>query len=265
MEIKAKIIDTHTHIYLEEFDADRDEVIRSAKEAGIEAVFLPNVDATTIASLLRLCDAEPAFAFPMMGLHPTSVDHTYVSQLQAVEKALTQRTFCGIGEIGIDLYWDKSHLKEQKIVFEEQLRWSRDMHLPVAIHTRDAFAEVFDSIYKVGADDLEGVFHCFSGTEADLAVIRRLSGFKIGINGIITFKNSPLPEMIRHIGTDRLLLETDAPYLAPSPHRGKRNEPVFLWEIVGKLAAILEILPEDVAQLTKKNTLQLFRSVNLFD
>jgi TatD DNase family protein len=159
-----KIIDTHTHIYLNDFDADRDQVLWAAKDSGIEAILLPNVDATTIGLLLDLCDAEPGFAFPMMGLHPTSVDQSYAWQLKKIETALSQRTYYGIGEIGIDLYWDQSRLKEQKIVFEEQLRWSIDLHLPVAIHTRNAFSEIFDSLYKIGADSLRGVFHCFSGT-----------------------------------------------------------------------------------------------------
>ncbi|MDR1601869.1 MAG: TatD family hydrolase [Tannerella sp.] len=253
-----KIIDTHTHLYLDAFDGDREQTIRAAKESGIEAVLLPNIDASTIAPLLQLCDAEPGFAFPMMGLHPTSVDHAYAAQLKAVESALAQWNYCGIGEIGIDLYWDKSRLKEQKAVFEEQLRWSIDLRQPVAIHTRNAFAEVLDSIHKVGAGRLKGVFHCFDGTQSDLDEIRRLNGFKIGINGILTFKKSHLPEIIGRTPIEMLLLETDAPYLAPSPYRGKRNEPFFLWETAKKLASILEISLESVAEGTKKNTLELF-------
>jgi TatD DNase family protein len=253
-----KVIDTHTHIYLADFDADRDRVIRTARESGIEAVLLPNVDVTTIRPLLDLCDAEPGFAFPMMGLHPTSVDQSYASQLKKIETSLSQRTYCGIGEIGIDLYWDQSCLKEQKIVFEEQLRWSIDLHLPVTIHTRDAFPEVFDSIHKVGPDSLKGVFHCFSGTYSDLDEIGRLSGFKIGVNGIITFRKSPLPDIIRQAGLERLLLETDAPYLAPSPYRGKRNEPSYLWETVRKVASVYEISPNEVTNRIRKNTLEMF-------
>jgi TatD DNase family protein len=254
----VKIIDTHTHIYLEEFDADRAEVIRTAKDSGIEALLLPNVDATTITPLLALCDAEPGFAFPMMGLHPVSVDQSYASQLSQIETALSQRSYYGIGEIGIDLYWDKSHLREQEIVFEEQLRWSLDLHMPVSIHTRDAFAEVFNCIHKVGADALKGVFHCFNGNLEDMEEVRRLPGFMIGVNGIVTFKKSPLPEIIRQLGIERLLLETDAPYLAPSPHRGKRNEPSFLWETAEKIASIFEINMEEAADSTRKNTFKMF-------
>jgi TatD DNase family protein len=252
------MIDTHTHIYLPEFDADRDEVIRRAKESGISALLLPNIDVTTLHPLLDLCDAEPGFAFPMMGLHPTSVDASYLSQLSQIEKALSLRTCYGIGEIGIDLYWDPSHLREQKIVFEEQLRWSQALHLPVSIHTRNAFAEVFDSIHKVGANDLRGVFHCFGGTEEDLAEIRQLPGFKLGVNGIVTFKKSSLPQVLRQAGLEMLLLETDAPYLAPSPYRGKRNEPSFLRETAGKIASIFEIGLEEALETIQENTLKIF-------
>ncbi|MDR1675817.1 MAG: TatD family hydrolase [Tannerella sp.] len=254
----VKIIDTHTHIYLEEFDADRDEVIRRAKASGIEALLLPNVDVATLAPLFHLCDAEPGFAFPMMGLHPTSVDASYVSSLNRIEKALPLRRYCGIGEIGIDLFWDQHHLREQKIVFEEQLRWSRALQLPVSIHTRNAFAEIFDSMYKVGVNGLRGVFHCFSGTLADMEEIRLLPGFKLGVNGTVTFKKSPLPEALRQARLEMILLETDAPYLAPSPHRGKRNEPSFLWETAGKIASIFETSLDDVLETIKKSTLETF-------
>ncbi|MDR2137984.1 MAG: TatD family hydrolase [Tannerella sp.] len=253
-----KIIDTHTHIYLEEFDADRDEVIRRAKSSGIAALLLPNVDVTTLKPLFNLCDAEPGFIFPMMGLHPTSVDASYVSRLNQIEKALSLRRYCGIGEIGIDLYWEQQHLREQKIVFEEQLRWSRALQLPVSIHTRNAFAEVFDSIYKVGTNSLRGVFHCFSGTTDELEAIRQLPGFKLGVNGIVTFKKSPLPEVLRQAGPEMLLLETDAPYLAPSPYRGKRNEPSFLREIAGQIASIFETDLDELLETIQENTFEIF-------
>ena len=253
-----KIIDTHTHIYLEEFDADRTQVIQSAKKSGIIAMLLPNVDGTTLNPLFQLCDQFPDFAFPMMGLHPTSVNSAYASQLKTIERMLTRRTYYGIGEIGIDLYWDQHYLKEQKKVFEEQLRWSIQMQLPVSIHTRNAFHEVFDSINKVGKDMLRGVFHCFSGTVEDLEEVKRLSDFKIGINGSVTYKKSSLTEILKHAPLDMLVLETDAPYLAPVPYRGKRNEPSYLWETAQQIASIYEISLEEVANRTKKNTLALF-------
>lgn len=253
-----KWIDSHTHLYAEEFNEDREAAIERAKAVGIAAVLLPNIDVNSVTPLFRLCDEHPDFAFPMMGLHPTSVDSHYSSSLQAIEKTLTQRSYSGIGEIGIDLYWDRTYLKEQKETFEEQLKWSIDMELPVSIHVREAFAEVFDSIYKVGAERLKGVFHCFAGTADDLEEIKRMQHFKIGINGIITFKKSPLPEIIRTAPSEMLLLETDAPYLAPSPYRGKRNEPAYLCETAKKVAEMLNMTVEEVADLTRKNALALF-------
>ncbi len=251
-------IDTHTHIYGQEFDSDRKEMIDRAKKAGVSAALLPNVDAKSISPLLRVCEENPGFAFPMMGLHPTSVDTHYASQLIAVEKALARHDYYGIGEIGIDLYWDRSFLKEQKQVFEKQLRWSIDLGLAVSIHTREAYEEVFDSIYKVGSEHLKGVFHCFSGTPEDLEEIKRLKRFKIGINGIITFKKSSLPEMIRTVPLEMLVLETDAPYLAPVPYRGKRNEVAYLWETACKTAEVFGISVEELSVHTEKNALELF-------
>lgn len=257
------LIDSHTHLYAEDFCEDRDIVIKRAKAVGVTAVLLPNIDEKSIVPMSHLCDEYPDFAFPMMGLHPTSVDSHYFSKLQAIEKVLTKRSYCGIGEIGIDLHWQQGYLKEQKEVFEEQLMWSADLHLPVSIHVRDAFNEVIDSIYKIGVERLEGVFHCFSGTVDDLENIRRMQRFKIGLNGIVTFQNSTLSDMIQMIPLAMLLLETDAPYLAPSPYRGKRNEPAYLLEIAKKVANGLGKPVEEVADLTRENTLALFNVPSL--
>lgn len=254
------MIDTHCHLYLEEFDADRTDVIQRAVESGITTLLMPNVDTTTIRRMHELADQYPAFAIPMMGLHPTSVDLTYAKLLKETESYLGSRRYCAIGEIGIDLYWDKTHLKEQKIVFEEQLRWSLDLGLPVAIHTRDAFPEVFDSIHKVGGSDkLQGVFHSFSGSESDLAEILKMNGFRIGINGVLTFKNAGLAELLEGIPISRIVLETDAPYLAPVPYRGKRNEPVYIWKTAGKLAGIYNLSLEEVASRTSETAASLFK------
>lgn len=254
------IIDTHTHIYLEEFDDDRKHIIEAAKSSGISNVLLPNIDSSSLGSLFRLCDMEPEFAYPMMGLHPTSVNNSYVSELKTIEQMLARRRYCAIGEIGIDLYWDKTYLEEQIEAFEKQLEWSIDMQLPVSIHTRNAFEYVFESIHKVGEEKLCGVFHCFTGGEAELKEIKKMSEFKIGINGVITFKNSDLPEMLhKYVPLDMILLETDAPYLAPVPYRGKRNEPVYMWETAKKLADIYNVGVETIADVTRHNTLELFR------
>ena len=182
-----KLIDTHNHLYLEEFDPEQEALADIARESGIDTILLPNVDISTIKRMHDLSDRFPDFAYPMMGLHPTSVDEHYSENLKITESWLGKRFYCGIGEIGIDLYWDKTYLKEQKIVFEEQLKWSIDLDLPVAIHTREAYAEVLDSIHKVGPDKLKGVFHSFTGTADELEEIKKLSGFKLGINGVVTF------------------------------------------------------------------------------
>ncbi|MDL2221536.1 TatD family hydrolase [Parabacteroides sp. OttesenSCG-928-N08] len=256
------LIDTHCHLYLEEFDDDRELLIQEAIESGIERLLLPNVDASTIERMYALCDQHPHFVNPMMGLHPTSVDNNYAKELQTIESQLHSRPFCAIGEIGIDLYWEKRWIKEQKLVFEEQLRWSIEMDLPVAIHTRDAFPEVFDSLHKVGIDKLRGVFHSFGGTLEQLEEIKKMKGFLLGINGVITFKNANLSEVLSQTSIEHLLLETDAPYLAPVPYRGKRNLPIYIWKTAEKIANTFNINTEEVINTTRKNTLKLFTIIN---
>ncbi|MDR1380011.1 MAG: TatD family hydrolase [Tannerella sp.] len=253
-----KIIDTHTHIYSKEFDGDRPAIIDSARKAGVRAVLLPNEDMESMESVNRLCEEEPDFAFPMMGLHPTSVHRDYPKALQCMEKALTKRKYYAIGEIGIDLYWDKTCRKEQKSAFEEQLRWSIDLQLPVAVHIRESLDEALDSIYNVGADRLKGVFHCFGGKMDEWDKISELSTFHVGIGGIITFRNSELKETLKHIPKERILLETDAPYLAPVPYRGRRNEPAYITETAKKVAECYEMTMEDIAKCTFRNALELF-------
>ena len=257
-----KLIDTHNHLYLEDFDPEQEQLATVAKESGIDTLLLPNVDTTTIERMHDLCDRYPGFAYPMMGLHPTSVDGHYTENLKIIESWLGKRSYCGIGEIGIDLYWDKTYLKEQKTVFEEQLKWSIDLDLPVAIHTREAFPEVFESLYKVGADALTGVFHSFTGNENDLEEINKLKNFKIGINGVITFKNSGLSEIIRQADINKIVLETDAPYLAPVPCRGKRNEPAYIWKTAEKVAQTYGLTLEETVETTRKNALKLFKIEN---
>lgn len=257
-----QLIDTHSHLYLEEFDSDQDVLISAAKASGIEMLLLPNVDIETIDRMHTLCDKHPEFTCPMMGLHPTSVKANYTEDLRKIESWLGKRNYCGIGEIGIDLYWDKTYIKEQKVVFEEQLRWSIDLNLPVAIHTRDAFPEVFDSLYKIGPEKLAGVFHSFTGDEKDLEEIKNFPKFKIGINGVITFKNSKLSDVIKQTDINHIVLETDAPYLSPVPYRGKRNEPAYIWKTAEKIAQTYNLTLEEVVNTTKKNALKLFKITN---
>jgi len=252
------LIDTHSHLYAQQFDNDRSEVIHRAKTAGIQAILLPNEDAESVRAILELCDQEPDFAFPMMGLHPTSVDGNYIQELGKIETALTKRNYFAIGEIGIDLYWDKKYHQEQKTVFKEQLQWAVELQLPVSIHLRNSFAETLDCIYQTGADRLKGVFHCFGGTTEQWDEIANLTSFLVGIGGIVTYKNNVLADTLKHIPLEKIVLETDSPYLAPVPFRGKRNEPAYLWETAKKVAECHAITTEKLAMTTARNSLELF-------
>lgn len=257
-----KLIDTHNHLYLEEFDKDQEILADAAMESGIDTLLLPNVDLTTIDRMHTLCDRYPDFAYPMMGLHPTSVDGNYIDLLKKTESYLGKRTYLGIGEIGIDLYWDQTYLKEQVIAFEEQLKWSIDLNLPVAIHTREAYPVVLECIHKIGAEKLKGVFHSFTGSNTDLEEIKKLKNFKLGINGVITFKNSKLSETIQSADISMIVLETDAPYLAPVPYRGNRNEPVYIWKTAEKVADTYGLTLDETVEITRKNALELFKIPN---
>ena len=255
-----KLIDTHTHIYQNDFDNDIEEVIEKARSNGICKLLLPNIDVGSVRLMLDLCDKYPDTCFPMMGLHPTSVDASYKHDLQEIKNHFRPEKYIAVGEIGIDLYWDKTFLKEQKIVFEEQLRWSIDWDLPVVIHTRDAFPEVMESIEKVGKDQLRGIFHSFGGTQDELEAILSFNHFLVGINGVVTFKNSGLQSHLGIAPLNRIVLETDAPYLSPAPYRGKRNEPAYLIEIARKLSEIYQTSVENIAEITTQNALNLFFS-----
>ena len=252
------MIDTHCHLYLEEFDVDRDELIDAAKDSGIEKILTPNIDVETLDRLHELADNHPGYIYPMMGLHPTSVDASYIETLRRIEAELPKRPYCAIGEIGMDLYWDKTFLKEQKIVFEEQLRWSMALDLPVVIHTRDAFEETFEVVHRVGADKLRGVFHSFGGTLAEMEEIKRMENFYIGINGVATFKKVTIDQILPDFPLERILTETDAPYLSPVPYRGKRNIPIYIWKTAEKLASIYDISVEELREITSANAIKLF-------
>ena len=257
-------VDTHTHIFLEEFDSDVHEVIRRAEEAGVNRFYLPNIDVESTDRLHALSDQYPNLCYPMMGLHPTSVGPDFQNDLTIIESWLGKRKYVAIGEIGIDMYWDKTFLKEQIEAFETQLQWSIEWNLPVAIHTREAFPVVFESIHKIGAEKLRGVFHSFSGSCEELEEIVRLQNFMIGINGIVTYKNAKFRDYLPILSIERILLETDAPYLSPVPYRGKRNEPVYLPIIAEKLAKIYELPLEVVAEKTTGNALRLFKGTSFY-
>lgn len=257
-----KIIDTHSHIYSEEFDGDLTEVINRAQLAGVEKILLPNIDIESLARLHSVADQYNSYCIPMMGLHPTSVKEDYMLQLKVIREQLDERKYIAIGEIGIDLYWDKTFEEEQRYAFEEQLRWSIEFDLPVAIHSRDAIAECIECIKNVGAEKLRGVFHSFGGTETELQGILQLKNFLLGINGVVTFKNSTLPTVLKLTDLSQIIIETDSPYLAPVPYRGKRNESSYTVNVVEKLAEIFETNTEEVGEITTENAKTLFQIEN---
>jgi TatD DNase family protein len=252
------LIDTHTHIFSEEFDPDLTEMIQRAEDAGVEKFCLPNIDTESIDRLNKLADKYPHSTYPMMGLHPTSVGPDFLRDLAIIKSQFERRNYIAVGEIGLDLYWDKTFIKEQIHAFEEQLQWSIAMHLPVAIHTRDAFPQVFESLYKVGIDKLRGVFHSFGGSREELDEVIRCENFMIGINGVITYKNATFRDYLPLATLDRILLETDAPYLSPVPYRGKRNEPAYVLKVAEKIAEVYGVPIETVARKTTENAKRLF-------
>lgn len=256
-----KLIDTHAHLFTEEFKDDIAGVVARAKDTGVEKVLLPNIDETTIAGLKATTALYPGFFFTMMGLHPTSVQPHWKQQLDTVYEEFLHFPYIAVGEIGIDLYRDSSLSAAQTAVFEAQLKWSIEKDLPVSIHFRNATEEVIKSIKRVGEKRLRGVFHSFGGTKADLDAILQLPDFWVGINGVITFKNSGLAETLKNCQRDKVVLETDAPYLAPVPFRGKRNESSYLSFIVHKLSEVWAITPEETARITSSNANNLFAPI----
>jgi len=252
------LIDTHTHIFSEEFDSDRDDAIQRALDSGVEKLLLPNIDLDSIAPLHQLCDQHPQTCFPMMGLHPTSVSSNYIEDLEKIRNCFLDRKYIAVGEIGIDLYWDKTFVQEQIAVFEEQLRWSIEWDLPVSIHVRKAYAQVFESLNRVGVDKLRGVFHCFGGSEDELKKALTYKNFMFGINGVVTYPKVNFRDYLTLAPIERIILETDAPYLTPVPYRGKRNEPAYIVNVAEKLAEIYNLSYTTVAEKTTENARRLF-------
>jgi TatD DNase family protein len=251
-------IDTHTHIFAGEFDSDIDEVIQRASGEGIVALCLPNINLESISPLNVLCSRYPEICFPMMGLHPTSIGACYSQDLKTIRKELEKGKYIAIGEIGIDLYWDKTFQKEQIEAFEEQLRWSIEYDLPVSIHSRESFPQVLESIHKTGSELLRGVFHSFGGSRNELEEALKCPRFMLGINGVITYKKAEFREYLPLAPIERIVLETDAPYLTPVPLRGKRNEPACLIHIARKVAEIYKLPLKALAEKTAGNVRQLF-------
>ncbi len=255
-----QLIDTHAHIYLKDFKEEIDGVLSSAISKGVERIYLPNIDASTVDDLHILSERYPERCFPMMGLHPGSVKENVEEELTRVQDLLfhSERKYLAVGEIGIDLYWDKSFIDEQLMAFRRQIEWARELSLPIVIHVRDAFDEVFEVLDELNDDKLRGIFHCFTGNPEQARRVIAYGGFKMGIGGIVTFKNAGLDKTLEEIPLEHLVLETDSPYLAPSPYRGKQNKPEYLFEIAQKLADIKERKIEYIAEVTSENAFTIF-------
>ena len=254
-----KLIDTHSHLYSSEFDQDRTIVVKAAISAGVSTILLPNISSEYIKGMNSLCAEFPDNCFAMMGLHPCDVkEDTLTNELQHVQQELATEKYIAVGEIGLDLHWDKSTLEIQKKAFIQQVEWAKHYNLPIAIHVRDSFTEAIGIIEKLNDKNLRGVFHCFTGNAKDAQRVINLGGFYLGIGGVLTFKNSGLDNTIATIDIQHLILETDSPYLAPAPFRGKRNESKYIINIAEKLAEVHQISMEKVAEITTKNAKQLF-------
>ena len=254
-----RLIDTHSHLFLEEFSEDLPQVIERARSAGVTHIFMPNIDSTTIDSMLSVCNTYNDYCFPMIGLHPTSVNADYEKELEIVARELRSfNKYIAIVEVGMDLYWDKTFLKEQQIVLDKQINWALEYDLPVVIHCRDAFGYIYNVLEPYKNTSLKGVFHSFTGTDDEAARILEFSGFLIGINGVVTFKKSRLPEVLTKIPLEKIVLETDSPYLTPVPNRGKRNESAYVKDTLMKVSDIYRMSPEAVGRVTSENALKVF-------
>ncbi len=251
------VTDTHTHLYSPQFDKDRNEMIRRAMEKGVSRFFIPSIDQSYAASMYDLEAAFPDNVFLMMGLHPTSVKENYREELAFVQAELQRRNFYAVGEIGIDLYWDTATLGIQQEAFRYQIQLAKQHQLPIVIHCRSAFEEVFEVLEQEKGDDLHGIFHCFTGTRKDAE--RALSyNMKLGIGGVVTFKNGKIDRFLREIPIESIVLETDAPYLAPVPFRGKRNESMYILQVLEKIAEIYGMTTQEVAAITTQNSKEVF-------
>lgn len=255
------IIDTHSHLFVEEFAEDRPEVMLRAREAGVQRILMPNIDLASVAPMMQTCAEYQGYCYPMIGLHPTEVNVGYREPLCRLKAMLDENpgAFVAIGEVGLDLYWDKTYRNEQIAALEEQIGWALEYDLPLVIHSREAFEEVHSLFSHYKDTPIRGVFHSFTGTADEAHALLELPGFLLGINGVVTFKKSTHPEALREVPLSRLVVETDSPYLAPAPYRGKRNESAYIVRVVEKLAEIYGIAPEAVAEQTYANAAALFR------
>lgn len=252
-------IDTHTHLYVDAFDEDRDDVIKECISSSIDKLLLPNIDVQSIPRLLTLAKSYPKTCYPMMGLHPCSVNSNFENDLEIIKKALDENKFIAVGEIGIDLYWEKSTLSFQEEAFAIQIEWAKKKKLPIVIHARESYDEIFKVLDKYNDENLSGVFHCFTGTKNQANQIINYGNFKLGIGGVVTFKNGGLDNTLKDVAIEQIVLETDSPYLSPSPFRGKRNKSPYLIYIAEKLSEIYNCRLDEIANQTTKNALEIFK------
>ena len=258
------MIDTHSHIYEPVFDADREEVVVRARQAGVECILLPNINAQSIGQMLDMCRRNPGYCFPMLGLHPEDIGEDYV-QVLADMKALLDapgHPYIAIGEVGLDYYWDKSKVKEQDEVFRTQIEWAIEYRLPLMIHCRSAHRRLVETMSEYRDEALSGVFHCFGGTAGEALELLQFPGFMLGIGGVVTYKNSPLPKTLQSVPLERIVLETDAPYLTPVPYRGKRNESAYVVEVLRKVAYIYNVSEQEAESVTNSNAKRIFQLIN---
>ncbi len=254
------MIDTHSHLFVEEFTEDLPAVVDRARAAGVSKVLMPNIDDTTVEDMLEVCAVYKGYCFPMIGFHPTSVDADSAPRIRNMKKRLSgEHPYIAIGEVGMDLYWDKTYLKEQQKALDEQIQWALEYRLPLVLHCREAFPELFEVLAPYKNTELNGIFHSFTGTSEEAEQVLEYSRFVFGINGVVTFKKSTLPEILTRIPLDRIVLETDSPYLAPVPFRGKRNESSYIKNVAMKLAEIYGMDFEKVDRITTDNALKVFK------
>ncbi len=252
-----QLADTHTHLYLPEYDSDRNEMISRAVESGVVRLLMPNIDVRSVDAMLSAADKHRGICHPMIGLHPTSVKDDYLQQLKKLESLYVENKFIAVGEIGIDMFWDVSHLNEQKDAFRRQIQFALEKKLPVVIHSRNSFKEIVTILDEFSGANLRGVFHAFSGDSRDAEKAIAM-GFMLGIGGPLTYKNSGLPDIVKEFGIEHVILETDSPYLTPAPYRGKRNESSYICIINKKLAEITGKTEEETAAVTYDNSCILF-------
>ncbi len=253
-----ELIDTHTHLFSDKFKEDGGEVVQRAIDSGVKKLFLPNINSSTVQPMMELTKVFPENCFPLLGLHPCDVKSNFESVLSEMKPLFKKHKFYGIGETGLDLHWDKTTLEIQKQALRIQISWAKELELPIIIHARESYDELFEVFDQENDDRLTGVFHCFTGDIGQAQKIIDYGGFKLGLGGVLTFKNSGLDKTISEIDMKHFVLETDSPYLAPHPHRGKRNESSFLHYVATKLSEVKEISFERVAEMTSKNAAELF-------